>query len=384
MRGGRLDLPTILAQFWWNEVKLEFGIDFFFSFARDRLLVFDCGQAVFVERETHLERALAQGHIVRLGSGEILHGRSERFRRQQAHVHLHAIAVPETDLILALGNDVHQAGEAEQVFDERLPRFRLNAALAGDEDVEVANGFASAAQRSGGRNLLYPRNRQQVLGQFLGPLFGGVEQESSPDAAIVFDRLEQLQFVFFAHARQRADLAFARQFLHALQIADLVGTPDQGNRLWSQPLNLEELKHRRTVFLQQLGVRFDTAIVEKHLQIGQHSFAYTLDCENLLRLVDQVGYLLRQRFNGLCRVAVGANTKRILTVDLQQIGSLVEKSGDSLVVHGWIDSREDSNAEEAGELAGAGGHNQRGRRGAHGSARKNRSAKPGVKRPPVR
>jgi hypothetical protein len=56
---------------------------------------------------------------------------------------------------------------------------------------------------------------------------------------------------------------------------------------------------------------------------------------SLLRLRDQVGHLLRQRFNGLRRVAIGAHAKRVLPVDLQQIGSLVEKSGDGLVVHNF-------------------------------------------------
>jgi len=80
-------------------------------------------------------------------------------------------------------------------------------------------------------------------------------------------------------------------------------------------------------------VRFDAAIFEKHLQIGQHPFANALDFEKLLRLLDQVRNLLRQRFNGGRRVAIGAHAKRVLPVDLQQIGSLVEKSGDSFVVH---------------------------------------------------
>jgi len=43
--------------------------------------------------------------------------------------------------------------------------------------------------------------------------------------------------------------------------------------------------------------------------------------------------LLRQRFDGLGRVAIRTHAKRILAVDLQQIGSLVKKSGNGFVVH---------------------------------------------------
>ena len=186
-----------------------------------------------------------------------------------------------------------------------------------------------------------------MLHQFLGQFFGGVEQESSGDAAIVFDRLKQLYFMFFTHARQRADLALARQLLYALEVADLVGAPDQGNRLRPQTLNLEQFEHRGAVFFQKFGVRFDAAILEKHLQIGQHAFANTLYFEKFLRLLNQVGHLLRQRFNGLRCVAIGAHAKRVLPVDLQQIGSLVENSGDGFVVHPKLSTRgNDCNADE--------------------------------------
>ena len=72
-------------------------------------------------------------------------------------------------------------------------------------------------------------------------------------------------------------------------------------------------------------MRFNAAIFEKHLQIGQHALADALNGENLLRLRDQVGHLLRQRFNGLGGISIGAYAKGVLPVDLQQVGSLVRE-----------------------------------------------------------
>ena len=80
-------------------------------------------------------------------------------------------------------------------------------------------------------------------------------------------------------------------------------------------------------------MRFDAAIFKKLQQIGLHALANALDFEQLLRFLNQVGNLLRQRFNGLCGVAIRAHAKRVLPVDLEQIGSFVEKSGDGFVVH---------------------------------------------------
>ncbi len=158
MCGGGFDLSQIFTQFGRNVVELQLGVNFFFRLARDRFLVFDAREAVFIERKAHFERALAQRYVVCLGTGEILHGRSEGLGRQQAYVHLHAVAVPEADLVVALRDDVHQAGKAQQMLGDLLPRLRLDAALARDQDVEVADGFASAAQRPGRRDFFNARN----------------------------------------------------------------------------------------------------------------------------------------------------------------------------------------------------------------------------------
>ena len=66
--------------------------------------------------------------------------------------------MPEADLVLSLRDDVHQARKAEQVLDDFLPRFRLDAAFARDQDVEVADGFAAAAQRPGRRDFFDARS----------------------------------------------------------------------------------------------------------------------------------------------------------------------------------------------------------------------------------
>ncbi len=105
--GCGFDLAKILAQFGRDEVELQLGVNFFFGRARDRLLVFERSESIFVKREAHLKRALPQRYVVRLGAGEILHGRSEGLGRQQAHIDLHAIAMPEADFILSLRDDVH-------------------------------------------------------------------------------------------------------------------------------------------------------------------------------------------------------------------------------------------------------------------------------------
>ncbi len=172
------------------------------------------------------------------------------FRRQQAHVHLHAAAQAKADFIFAAGDDLHQARKFDDVLDQLFSSVVIAAGLACDQDVEIADGFASAAQRACGRNLLDLRIIFQMVDDFLGFPFRRVEQETPGDAPVVFDGLKQLLFVLLSHAGKLANLSLSRQFFHALKIADLIGAPDQRNRLWSQALNLEQIKHGRPILLQ--------------------------------------------------------------------------------------------------------------------------------------
>ena len=283
----QVDLAEVLAHLRRNVVELQLGVDFFFGLAGDRLLAFERGQAVFVQRVSHLQRALAQGHVVRLRSGEVLHGRAERFRRQQAHVDLHAAAQVEADLVVAAGDDVHQRRILRDVGDGLLASFFGGAGFSGDENVEIADGLAAAAQRSGGRDLVDAGILLEICREFFGFGFGGVDQEAAADAAIVLDGLEQLGFVLLAHARQFADLSLARQLLDAVDVADFVGAPDQRDGLRPEALNLQQLQHRRVIFLQQFGLNGELAVFEEFLQVAQHAFADAGDGEHLLGIGDE-------------------------------------------------------------------------------------------------
>ena len=215
-----------------------------------------------------------------------------------------------------------------------LARFVGRATFAGDENVEVANGFAPAPQRPGRRHLLDSRRLHQVRDQLVGQLLGGIEREAAADAPVIFNRLEQFLLVFFAHARQFANLAFARQFFHAVDVANLVGAPDQRNRFWPEALNLEQLKHRRAILFEHLGVDLDIAFAKQVLQVREHAFADAGHRQQFFRGFDERGNLLRQRLDGLGRVAIRANAKRILPVDFEQVGSFVKQAGYGFVVHG--------------------------------------------------
>ena len=94
-----------------------------------------------------------------------------------------------------------------------------------------------------------------MLDKFLRDRVGGIEMVAAGDAAVILDAFEDLLLRLLAHARQSAQLALARQFFHAFQVADLEDVPDERNGFRPQALDLEQLKHRRAIFFQQLAVQ---------------------------------------------------------------------------------------------------------------------------------
>src|SRR5439155_812287 len=144
-----IDFALILAQFGRDVVELQLCVNLPFGFSCRDFLIVEPRQAVFAERVAHLESALPQSHVVGFRSGEVLHGSAERFRRQQAHVNLHASAQAEADFIFAARDDLHQTGQLDDMFDQLVALSIVAAGFAGDENIEITDGFASAAQRSG-------------------------------------------------------------------------------------------------------------------------------------------------------------------------------------------------------------------------------------------
>jgi hypothetical protein len=87
------------------------------------------------------------------------------------------------------------------------------------------------------------------------------------------------------------------------------------------------------IFLEQFGLNRKLAGVEQFLQVVEHSFPDTRNCQNLLGIANDPLDLLRMILDGLGGVAVGTNAEGILPIDFKQVGSLVKDVGDGFIVH---------------------------------------------------
>ena len=120
-------------------------------------------------------------------AGEVLHGGAEGIGGKQADVDLHAAAHAKADFVFAAGDDVHQAGQFDDVIDQFLAFFVVATGFASYQDVEIADGLASAAERTGGRDFLDAGILAQMVGDLCGLGFGCIEEKTAGDAAIVLN-----------------------------------------------------------------------------------------------------------------------------------------------------------------------------------------------------
>ncbi len=145
---GGFDLAGVFAQLGRDVVEVEGVVDFGLGGGGDDGVVFDAEEGVLVEGVAALDGALAEGHVVHLGAGEVLQRSSVAAAWEEADVDLEVVAEGEADFVLALGDELVDEGKGGDV----LNRGRDDAGFAGgagDEEVEVADGLAATAEAAG-------------------------------------------------------------------------------------------------------------------------------------------------------------------------------------------------------------------------------------------
>src|ERR1700753_2641359 len=153
MRGGGFNLAGVFAQLGRDVVEVKGVVDVGFRCRGDDGVVFDAEESVLVEREAAFDGALAKSDVVHLAAGEVLQGGSVAAAGKEADVDLKIVAQGEADFVLSLRYQLIDEGKSGDVFDGCADDVRL-AGGAGDEEVEVADGFAASAERAGGGDLV--------------------------------------------------------------------------------------------------------------------------------------------------------------------------------------------------------------------------------------
>ena len=333
--GGGFELAAVLAQLGRDVVEVERVVDRLFGFGGDDLVVFEAEESVLAEGEAALDGALAQGDVVMLGAGEVLQRGAVAGAGEQADVDLQVVAQGEADLVLAAREELVDEGEGGDVLDGRGDDVGL-AGGAGDEQVEVADGLAAAAQGAGGGDGLDAGEDADEFADALGVLAGDVDAEARGVLAIVLNAFEELVGKLLAHAGEGQEVAALGGLFEGVDIADAECGVDEGDGLGAHAGKAEQLEHGGLVAAEEFFAQRHGAGGDEVADVGGHAFADARDGEE--RLGVGVGCGERGELRGLLLygfggAAIGANAKGIGCVDLQQCSGLIEQSRKGNVVH---------------------------------------------------
>ncbi len=204
--GGGFEFAGVFAQLGWDVVEVEGVVDVGFGCGGDDDVVFDAEESVLVQGEAAFDGALAKGYVVHLGAGEVLEGGSVAGAGEEADVDLEIVAEGEADFVLAFGEELVDEGQGGDVFDGGGDDVGL-AGRAGDEEVEVADGLAAAAEGAGGGDLVDAGEGADEIADGVGVVLGFVDAEAAGVFAVVFDAFEELGDELFAHAGELGEVA---------------------------------------------------------------------------------------------------------------------------------------------------------------------------------
>ncbi len=311
-----LDLPAVLAQFGLDEGEAERRVDRGFGVSGNAHAV--AVEAVFVELQAGVQRALAQGDVVALRPGEVEEGGAETLRRYRAHVDLHAVRKHDARAGRALGENGGDIGRGHEAAHHGA------AGPGGHDQVEVTNGVSAPPQAAGGLGSRYAGFR----GKACEPRFGHLQGHREPEAPIRRlaggERLPDALLGLGAKAGDLAQAAVGQRALHVLERADAqcllqrpcAAGPDAGN--------VQQFDHARRNLRTQLREQGAAPGVHDLRDLGREIGANTGQRVQVFALRHHALDAAAQVAEHARGIAVGADAEDAGRLQFEQVGDLVE------------------------------------------------------------
>src|SRR6266436_9395091 len=357
---GRLDLSRVFANLRRNEIQFQLGVNFLFRATGNATLTLQRRQSVFVQRVAHIVRAAAQSDVMLARSGEIEQSSAKRFLVQEPHVDLNSVVQREAHLVFPVRQHLIDSWILQDVFRDSVDVLLRGEAIGkGQQQVQIAHRLFSAAQRSRRRDRChaFPVFLNVIDDPIRGCL-GDVLPKAAGGALERLNRLQNVLFALFAEARDIAQLAFQRKLLHVCNRRSFKIRPEKRYFLRSQRLQMQDIKQRDRILLQQLLPKAVVAGFQDFLQMFGHAFA---DSRQLFQLVGLFSQLLNRLMNsgnqlsGFFVAPVPANNG---SVDFEELCGFAKYAGDSLVVHAPIIRLEGARRERPSRREGHGRSNR--------------------------
>src|SRR5262249_46637475 len=161
------------------------------------------------------------------------------------------------------------------VVDEALERrTRIGA---GNQQVEISDGFLAAPQAAGWSDFLDAGSFFQVGAELGSKAVGVIEQKASGTAAVLLDGSQDLLLELLAHARQQPEFSLFADPLEVIDRAHPIVLVDQRDSLGTEALDLEQLERGRRILREQQIAPLEAAAFGDLLQHGGDTFADAAD-----------------------------------------------------------------------------------------------------------
>ena len=233
-----LNFALILAQLGRDPLQTKPSVDLFLGRTRDGVATSDGSKPVLGETQALASCSLAQRHVVRLRTREVLQERTPLRRFDHPQIHLHPVVQDDRGLRIAKRRHVLHARVLGKTLEKRC------RVVGGSDEIDVADRLLATTQRAGDLGRHATRLCSQHRDERLGSLECVVEQDHVlTRTAPGLQRLENPQFLLLAKPLQFADVPRLAGRLECLGGIDAeLGVEPLGG-LWSNarhPHHLDE------------------------------------------------------------------------------------------------------------------------------------------------
>ena len=324
-------LAPVLAQLRRYEGQAQGAVDVLLRGARDLRARLHLEHAVLVQLQLPPHRALADGDVVGLGAGEVLERRAQALGGERAQVHLE----PRGQDHAGLG------GPADQhLLDLRLGHEGLGqrGGVAQDQQVEVAHGLAPAAVGPHGLHAQgavvaevarQPGHRGVGLG----------EEEADRGPQRLFQALADACLLLLLHPRQRPEAAVGDGRLEVPRARHAQPGPDQVHAARAQARDAQQLEQPGGDLGQQVLVERAAPRLQELPDLGLDALAHARQAGQRLAAPQDLADVVATALHRFRSHPVGADAERVVALDVQEVGDLVQDAADLPVVHEGIMAR---------------------------------------------
>ena len=323
-----LNFALILAQLGRDPLQTKPSVDLFLGRTRDGVATSDGSKPVLGETQALASCSLAQRHVVRLRTGEVLQERAPLRRLDHPQIDLHPVVQHDRGLRVAKRRDVLHTRVLGKTLEERRRVVR------GGNEIDVADRLLATTQRAGDLGRHTAGLGTQHRDERLGSLECVVEQDHVlTRTAPGLQGLENPGLLLLAEPLQLAHMPCLAGRLERLGGIDAeLGVEPLGG-LWSNARHPHHLDQAVWIDGAQLLERSHRARRQQLVDLGRDRSTNIgelrqapLGCHPL----DRLG----RRPKAFGRLAVGNHFVDDCSVELGQAPEQVEQVGDLRVTHG--------------------------------------------------